>query len=96
MSNTKTATLEQDFRDIVFKFCERQNMTPEQVGNKVGYTNRDKIHTFFSLKQGTLTGKVKNRFVQFMQTKEPDLIVRTIAYSSEQKAIAIVIDELNS
>ena len=72
--------LDKDFQKIVNDFCERQNMIPEQIGNKAGYFNRAKIHDVFTLGVGTISDKVKNRMVDVMQTIEPEMIVNTVTY----------------
>ncbi len=89
-------TLDQDFRNIVNAFCERNNMKPEQIGNQIGYKNRQRISDCFVFKKSMINAKTQARFVEYMQTIEPDLIVRTVAYKAEQKAVGMVIDELSN
>jgi hypothetical protein len=86
MSKKTTATtLDQDFRKIVLDFCKRNNMTPEQIGNKAGYTNRDRITDCFTYKKAMINAKTQNRFVDVMRTIEPNFMVQVVCFELDSE-----------
>ena len=63
--------LDKQFREVVNGFCKRNNMTPEQLGHKSEYFNRNKIDDVFNNEIGMIGFTVANRFVKAMKKIEP-------------------------
>ncbi len=73
------------FRMATLEFCERNNMTPEQVGHKAGYYNRDRIDNVFNNKIGKLAFPVTDRFIDVMKKIEPGFNVELKAKKGKVK-----------
>jgi hypothetical protein len=79
--------LYKDFRQIVLDFCKRQGIEPRNLGCKIGYTNLEYLDNFFVHGIGSTSFNVANRIATYMQSVEPNLKVKIVAFNSTQELI---------
>ena len=67
-------TEEQQWAKVINDFCEKNNTTPEIIGWKAKYTNREAIKKCFSENgDGIMTPPIKRRFIKVMKDIDPSL-----------------------
>lgn len=90
----KNEGLHEDLRKVVLDFCKRQGIEPRNLGCKIGYYNLEYLDNFFVHGIGSSSFNVADRLVKYMQSVEPDLKVKIVAYNSSIESIQEVIDGL--
>ena len=82
-------TIEQQWKQVMNDFCEKNNTTPEKIAWRAKYTNREAVDKCFGENgDGNMTPKVRYRFVKIMKQMDSSFncLFKIVATYKKKKA----------